>query len=525
MRLLILHDKEIFMTHFTRNTALFSRIFLPALISVVILQGCTAPVGRSVKNMSMTDLNSSSSTSPPKVESPSFSNGPIDDNSNKYSKFFRSKEYYVGKYKCNKEIKGIMLIPYYVGEGKISIWVSLDADTNDIEYIADGFYDEKKSQYKFFPKKILKRKDFVEWRYKENFTLDHLRNPPGSPLPKKTSKILQPLEFSGTFEDESDKVFMGDINHPQCGKFYIQQYAVWKNRIDAENKNTESTPSSGASKRVTIDLASIKKSAGLVPSFHIVYGGDHLYAAFGTHGAVYVRGITNDYSGVVGLRQCRSNNLAGCLEVLVPGVKLKDTGVGWDGKSAGEVSSPTSRYEFSYKNHKNGKYVDVNYTSRQDKVTAHQQMRKNFLENYRIQVRGSSQSADRAIKDSGLLASYAGSCRDMVRKVSITPVNGNNSKPVKITVRWTLQRTYDPLHLEEKGDPVHKESVYILNANNKYTAHDEIKYQCIPTALRVHHAGFSLLGIMGGVSKEKMGFNTTLTGTKFGFDVLDVRSE
>ncbi len=329
--------------------------------------------------------------------------------------------------------------------------------------------------------------------------------------------INQPKNFStvnllGTFN--ADRSWLsGQVIGNSCSTFEVRKTGV----------SSATTPT--GSQRVTLDLASIRKSAGLVPSFDIVYGGDHLYAAFGTHGTVYVRGITRDYSGAVSLRRCRFNNIAGCLEVLVPGIKLQETGVGWGGKNAGEVSSPTSRYEFSYSGSRDSKNIYVNYTNRQDKVAAHQQARQDFLKNYSIKVLGSRQSGERAIKDAHMLASYAGSCRDMFRKISITPAKGARPGPMKIMVRWSLQRTYEPLHLEEKGDPVHIERTYTLNAQNKYSVTEEVKYECVETSLRVHTAAFSLLGRLMGMSKEKTGFDTALTGTKFGFDVIQVEAQ
>lgn len=447
------------------------------------------------------------------------------------SGFFKEMEIYPGNFRCNGELASIIVMPYHLTQNHIALWVNLFTQKEEIEYIAYGTYNPKTAQYRFRPEKLLGSKELLAWwdSFKdlpEDIRNQRLQNPPGKPLPGKSAKTVQPLVLSGKISPEGNgERFSGSLEAPNCTVFFVDPKDVFDRRIALEKSGASSATTSTGPQRVTLDLASIRKSAGLVPVFDILYGGDHLYAAFGTHGTVYVQGITRNYSGSVRLRQCRFNNVAGCLEVLVPGVKLQETGVGWGGKNAGEVSSPTSRYEFSYSGSRDSNNIYVNYTNRQDKVAAHQQARQDFLKNYSIKVLGSRQSGERAIKDAHMLASYAGSCRDMFRKISITPAKGARPGPMKIMVRWSLQRTYEPLHLEEKGDPVHIERTYTLNAQNKYSVTEEVKYECVETSLRVHTAAFSLLGRLMGMSKEKTGFDTALTGTKFGFDVIQVEAQ
>lgn len=145
-----------------------------------------------------------------------------------------------------------------------------------------------------------------------------------------------------------------------------------------------------------------------------------------------------------------------------------------------------------------------------------------FQNNYSVRITSRNDSAIRPFSSAGLLGSSAGSCRDVNRSVEIASRTGAAPpRPIRVTIRWTLRRTYQPIGIREEGDPLHRERSYVLSAGNS-RATDTIQYSCVPTSQRLHNAALSLLGAVAGASPGESGVNITLVNTDFGFEVVRV---
>lgn len=145
-----------------------------------------------------------------------------------------------------------------------------------------------------------------------------------------------------------------------------------------------------------------------------------------------------------------------------------------------------------------------------------------FNENYNIRVVSRRESAIRPFQSRGLLGSSAGSCRDISRSVEITPkTSALPPRPMQIKIRWILKRDYQPLGIREEGDPIRREKTYTISANSNRVS-DTIDFNCVPTAMRLHHAALSVLGGIAGASPSESGVNINLRGTDFGFEVVSV---
>ncbi len=149
-----------------------------------------------------------------------------------------------------------------------------------------------------------------------------------------------------------------------------------------------------------------------------------------------------------------------------------------------------------------------------------------FHKLFDVKVIASSESAQRATTQKALLASMAGSCKDIVRTVRIAP-KGELPKGLTqyfaMEMAYTLKRTYAPHQIAEDGDPLTQTVSHRLNPGNNFTITQDVRYDCVLTSGRFHHAGLSLAGALMGVKPEDAGINTTLEKTSFSYDIKSIR--
>jgi hypothetical protein len=172
--------------------------------------------------------------------------------------------------------------------------------------------------------------------------------------------------------------------------------------------------------------------------------------------------------------------------------------------------------------------ADASTMVRQSTEMARQEAQQEFLGHYTIKILGKKESKIRPYSGSGLITSGSGSCKDMTRTVEIS-AKKSKPMPLKVKMRWSLQRTYEPLKIEN-DDTLHIERSYSLNVGNNYSVRDEVTYTCVITSGRFHHVAGSALGKMlnifdGGLSSGDLDLFTTLTKVNFGFDVISVEKE
>lgn len=168
-------------------------------------------------------------------------------------------------------------------------------------------------------------------------------------------------------------------------------------------------------------------------------------------------------------------------------------------------------YEISYEIVKTG----INFT-----IKDFSKASKKFADNFNIRVVKTQESDQRQITDKGMLTSMTGACKDIIKTVEISPKTRNIPQDVKLEVQYTLQRFYEPYQLSETGDPIRKKATYELNAANKFSVRDTVKYECVLTAGRFHAASLTLVGKLMGVDPKNSGVDTTLKKTVFSFDVV-----
>ncbi|CAO3378089.1 hypothetical protein [Azospirillum argentinense] len=242
--------------------------------------------------------------------------------------------------------------------------------------------------------------------------------------------------------------------------------------------------------------------------------GDDLYVVVGDGGYTQnfrVVGMTRDFlgkyrgSGVDATWQSAARSTMGNVKP-----QLVEKFFNGDARK-GNYSVNGINYEITYEIVKTG----INFT-----VKDFSRASKKFAENFNIRVVKTQESSQRQITDKGMLTSMTGACKDIVKTVEISPKTRNLTQDVKLDVQYTLQRFYEPYQISETGDPIRKKATYELNAANKFTVRDTVKYECVLTAGRFHAASLTLLGKLMGVDPKNSGVDTTLKKTVFSFEVV-----
>lgn len=151
-------------------------------------------------------------------------------------------------------------------------------------------------------------------------------------------------------------------------------------------------------------------------------------------------------------------------------------------------------------------------------------MRDMFAKFFSVKIVGKNESPQRATRESGLVASAAGSCKNIARTIEIKPTTTQlPSHDITLDVRYILRRTYSPYIINEKDDPLYLNKTYVLGKGNSFHISDEVTFDCVPTAMRIHGVVMSLAGKLLGMKEKDTGINITLTNIGFDFDLLDVK--
>ncbi len=140
---------------------------------------------------------------------------------------------------------------------------------------------------------------------------------------------------------------------------------------------------------------------------------------------------------------------------------------------------------------------------------------KIFIDTYSVEIIGKSESEESQKTERGLMQSAAITCKDISRRIAITPKSGSMAVPIDVTMKYVLKRTYVPLAISQKDDPLVIHKTYKLTESNRYTVEDDVVFTCVPTAFRYHDIFLSALGgiarTMGAnVSKKDAGVTCTL---------------
>jgi hypothetical protein len=150
-------------------------------------------------------------------------------------------------------------------------------------------------------------------------------------------------------------------------------------------------------------------------------------------------------------------------------------------------------------------------------------MTEMFTKFFNVKVVSKHETPQRPIKGKGLITSYAGSCKDITRRIEISPKSAQlPSRDIQLDTEFILRRTYKPLQLEKDDDPIALKKSYVLEKSKGFTLTDDITYECVMTSTRIHAAGLTLMTKVLGMEDAALA-TTTLTDIGFDIDVLDVK--
>lgn len=101
-----------------------------------------------------------------------------------------------------------------------------------------------------------------------------------------------------------------------------------------------------------------------------------------------------------------------------------------------------------------------------------------------------SESNAKTFSSQGYSVSYAGACKDFTRTVAVGAKKGLVlPKPIKISVSYILKRTYKPYNGSGLGESLLKDATHYLSPSNAYSAKEQIRFDCVTTAIKYRGAG------------------------------------
>lgn len=175
-----------------------------------------------------------------------------------------------------------------------------------------------------------------------------------------------------------------------------------------------------------------------------------------------------------------------------------------------------------YDNIKNSSKITdyFDYLKQYPNQSMHRQVLEDmFNKFFKVSVVKSSESKQRSTTARGLDTSSAGTCKDVIREIRVEPKT-NQVPPVDLVmdVKYILNRTYEPYHIDKPGDPLYSSATYRLTAANGFTVNEKVQFDCVLTSGRFHSVAMSFLGRLAGAkSANDTGLSTSLT--KLGFDI------